>query len=346
MLFLICIIPFSLVFIVKHYYPKEMTWLELSAACLGSIIVGSCVYYTSLYSEMSDTQILSGYVTGKERDVVSCEHSYSCNCRTVRTGKTTSTRCKTCYRHSFDIDWLVKSNIKNFKISRVDSQGLLEPRRYTDAIINEPVAVQDTYTNYVKGAKDSLFNLTKYTNYTDMPEYPLNVYDYYKLDRTIVYSGINAPKKEYDTMLSEILKTLGSSKEVNIVLVLSNKDLENSLKLQTKFLGGKKNDVVIVVGTKNYPKIDWVNVFGWSKNEMLNVKLRDDIYRLGNLSANTLSPVIVNDVNKFYVRREMKDFEYLKDEIHPSMTMMIVAFIISLLCSIGLSWTFVKHEVM
>ena len=153
-------------------------------------------------------------------------------------------------------------------------------------------------------------------------------------------------KKEYDTMLSEILKTLGSSKEVNIVLVLSNKDLENSLKLQTKFLGGKKNDVVIVVGTKNYPKIDWVNVFGWSKNEMLNVKLRDDIYRLGNLSANTLSPVIVNDVNKFYVRREMKDFEYLKDEIHPSMTMMIVAFIISLLCSIGLSWTFVKHEVM
>ena len=53
-----------------------------------------------------------------------------------------------------------------------------------------------------------------------LPEYPLEIYDYYKINRTIV-DGVTIPdKSSYDDMLSELLKKLGETKQVNVPIVL------------------------------------------------------------------------------------------------------------------------------
>lgn len=343
MIFLICLIPFIIPFLMKLKYKNEITWPELAISCTISCLIAITVYNSSLYAEMIDVQVLSGQVNSKERKVVGCEHDYKCHCTTHTTysnGKaTTSTKCQTCYEHSYDVSWIVKSNIENFKISRIDRQGLIEPPRYTKAYIGEPVAITNSYTNYVKGAKNSLFNMNQYKDLSNLPEYPSHIYDYYKINRVIDLTG-KVDTEPYNNAIAEMLKVLGSSKQVNVVLVF-DKEYQNSLKLKAKFLGGKKNDIVIVVGGED---LNWVNVFSWSKNEMLNVKLKDDLMALGALNSKNFMEVVETNIKTHYVRREMKEFEYLKDSIEPSTNMVILALVLSIITSIGLSIWSVKNE--
>lgn len=348
MIFLICIIPLLIPFVVKHYYPKDVSWKELTLSSVASCLIAVIVYYSSMYAELSDVQIISGQVIEKKSYDSSCNHSYKCPpCRTssYKCGKSTCYRtvCNTCYEHRFDRNWLIKSDIENFEIPRVDRQGLTEPPRFTQAYIGEPVASTMYYDNYVKGAKDSLFNLNQYQDLGNMPIYPSEVFDYYKINR-VVNLGTNVKTEPYNQLIAEKLKTLGKAKEVNVVLVFSNQSYKDSLKLKTAWLGGKKNDVVVVIGLKD-ETLQWTNVFSWSKTPMVEVGIKTDLSELSSIEPNQVVNIITDNIQKHYVRREMKEFEYLKDSIEPSTTAIVIAIILSITISIGLSILSIKYDI-
>lgn len=355
MIFLICLLPLLLISIGKFLFPRKVTWVEYGISCTASVLMICIIYYSSMYSEMADTQVLSGYVTKKDTEIVHCRHSYECppcyyTTTTTGTGKNRRTHrtkhCSTCYRHPFDKDWTVYSTLGNYDISKVDSQGLIEPKRWTVAYEKEPVAKTVMYTNYVKGAKDSLFNLKQYKNSKEtFPVYPDDVYDLYRIDRVIA-DGVNLPdRKALNDGLSEVLSRIGAPKQVNMVLVFTNKNIERAFHLKDNWLQGRKNDLVVVIGTKSYPNIDWVEVFGWSKTSMVNVKLKSDIKDLQTVNPSTLFPVIEADVSKYYQRREMKEFEYLKDSIEPSTDTILWSLIIGLIISIGATVFSIKNDI-
>lgn len=356
MLFLFCIIPLCIPFITKHFFNRDLTWKELGICVVAPIVLMCCFYFGAYYTETADVEILNGAVTQKTRDEVHCRHSYDCNCyytystRRDSHGRSHTSRtkhCSTCYEHRFDVDWDVATSVGNYSIDKVDRQGLIEPPRWTAVSIGEPVSKTSSYTNYVLGAKNSLFNLSQYQQYANMvPEYPKAIYDLWKIDR-VVQIGTNIPNKaDINQGLSEILSLIGPKKQVNIVLVTTNKAEDFSYAIRNKWLGGKKNDLIITVGIDNTNKINWVKVFGWSNNQMVYIRLRDDLMKVGNITdtANILS-VISTDVAQFYQRKHMKDFEYLKDEVQPSMTTLLIGLILSVLLSIGLTWYCVKKDV-
>lgn len=317
--------------------------VQAGVATVISIMVIAAIYH----KDMGDTAIINGQVTGKERVRVSCGHSYQCNCYTTcsGSGKTRScTRhCSTCYEHSYDVDWRVYTSVGNLEIDRIDRQGTHEPPRWTAVAIGEPASNTQSHINYVKAAPQSLFSMNnlesdaaKYGNM--IPNYP-KIYDYYRINR-VLQVGTTYPKaKELNDDLNMALRTLGAAKQVNInVIFVETTDTQYRYALERSWLGGKKNDVTVILGLDNTGTFSWVDTMTFGKNsgnEMLAVLMRDRIKELATnqqfSNPDMLSEVMVKTITSDFHRKEMKDFEYLKEDYSPSDTAIIWFVIIQLL---------------
>jgi hypothetical protein len=315
------------------------------AALIVLAVVGPLVvligYGGVLFHNRVDTEVWNGEVTKKYSEHVSCEHSYSCNCRTQ--GKTTT--CDTCYEHDYDVDWKVENTAgDDIKIRRIDAQGLYEPPRWSQIHIGDPVAQTHRFINYVMGAKDSLFNTreqkTLIGTYKSMiPSYPDGIYDYYKIRRVLLVG--NVPMNEltlnaWNQQLALMLRPLGPRKQVNVILVLTTvQDPNFANALRAAWLGSKKNDVVAVIGTSHYPTVDWVRVFSWSDNEAFKIQLADAIQDKGTLDPVDTTTLIGGWVNRDFQRKHMKDFSYLAWESTPSMSACVIIALLSLAATAG-----------
>ena len=348
---ILLLIPLFWPWISRFFWPHKITVKEvlINIGIVSTITV--VTYAFAMIGASIDTEIWNGYVTDKHSEHVSCEHSYQCNCRTVTTGygknKTTQTVCDTCYEHAFDVDWVVESNIGDeVTIDRVDRQGLLEPPRWTKVTIGEPFSHEHTFRNYIKSNPDSLFNnkdlVEKYKDI--LPNYP-EVYDYYRINRVITV-GITVPSKnEWNIGLSEILKTLGKKKKCNIVMVITNAgDREYANALKEHWLGGKKNDLIIVVGCTKYPNIDWVEVFSWSKDKILEVEIRDGLQELTLEEVDKGVKLIQKEVNKHFNKIDMEEYKYLTEQNIPPTWVILTTVIISLIASAGVTYLAYKED--
>ncbi len=343
MLWLLLLIIVVIALLCKLRWSKTITWTEAGVQTAVVCFLVISVYELSMFSASYDVETLNGKVTGKEKEWVSCEHSYSCHCKTVSSGsgknKTTRRVCDTCYRHFNDWNWNVKTSLGDFTISRIDDRGYYKPPRWTAVQNNQPVAFPHVYTNYVKAAPDSLFHpILDFKG--DLPEYP-GFYDYQYSDRVI---GVSKDQKIWNEVLATSLNDRGRIKQVNYVIVFTNKSPIFADALQSKWIGGKKNDIVVVLGVKTYPNIDWVKVFSWSKQDIVNVSLRNAL-----LDSKTVDPYktlsIINDnVDKFYVRRPMSDFKYLENDVQPSAWIVVLTLIIGVISSIALAYHFHRNE--
>lgn len=288
--------------------PQEHTILfSLIFIILSSIVQFSLAYYGKM-----DTEILSGYVTKKYSEKVLCEHSYDCNCHNVKRGSSYNRECSTCYEHLYDVSWVVESTVGNTYIDRVNRQGTTTPPRFTSVSLGEPFATTHSFYNHVKKSKNSLF----YNEPTkDVSEYPETIYDYYKINRVVNEDKTIPASLEtiLNNELSEQLKTVGTNKQVNVVLYFTKKPESYGIEVKKAWLGGKKNDVVVVIGSNDGKNIDWNHVFGWSKHDTLNISIRNELYDHKNIDGDMLN-IIFTNINKFWVRNEMSNFAYLEEE--------------------------------
>lgn len=343
-------IPVIVALGAKLYWPHHITWQELGISLLISAAIGGAVVAAGYHRDFADTEVISGQVTGKAKVRVSCSHSYQCYCYTTCSGygksRSCSRHCSTCYEHSNDWDWDVFTNIGTMTIDRVDRRGSNEPHRWSIVMNGDPVARPHYYKNWIKGSPESLFHaMDVYGLEKTIPAYP-KFYDYYKIDRVIPTGGMKIPElRQWNDDLSAIMRELGPKKQANVIVIFTKKDRMFVEALRTKWLGGKKNDVILIVGSKNYPKIDWVDVVSWTDSFIFKVKLRDEIRDLKNIDRNAFMTTIRKNVNTFYVRKPIKDFEYLEDAIKPPVWVLILGFILSLLTSIGMSWYTYVNEI-
>lgn len=314
--------------VCRFVFPQRFNNFETMLIGVGSVILGLILMLIISWTSTTDFDILNGQITGKKMHRVSCEHSYQCMCVTVSTGKNSSTTiCQTCYEHPFDQDWDVYSSVGNFAIEREDSQGLVEPKRWDQVKIGEPASKKEYVTNYILASPDSLFHTksfqddnVKYGKW--LPSYN-TVYDYYRYHH--VYNMVPSLKesKQYNDAIGNILKSLGAKKQVNIDMVFVPTDDRNYKNaLARHWLGGKKNDVVVVIGITQYPKIAFADAFTFANsthNEMLVVKLQQDIEAVGDVSkVNDVVNVINDDTTKYFHRDNMSNYKYLKDDFVPS----------------------------
>lgn len=346
-LLLLLVFPLAWPVMAKLIWKHEYTFAELFLnVCVGVIIV-TVGWYAGKFSQVADREVLNGEVVSKASEQVTCEHTYSCNCRQVCSGsgdrKSCSTQCDTCRDHAYDVDWSLKTTLGDIKISRVDRRGLTEPPRFSVAKPGDPVADTHLYTNYIKGSPDSLFNtlqdkaaLAKYKD--KIPEYPLEIYDYHYLNR-VLSLGVPVPEvSSWNLDLAMRLRKLGPQKQVNLI-VLFTKEADQAFAdaLRVAWLGGKKNDVIVVLGTPSYPEIQWTRVISWTDKEVFKVQLRDALWDLKTVDQKTVLDTIERHVVKDFERKKMEDFKYLEAAIEPPGWVIALLAVISVIASVGLS---------
>lgn len=329
---------------------KGINWKEFACivgACL--VVAGSSAGIVSCANK-HDTEILNGRVTGKTRDEVHCRHSYECNCRSCNCDKkgNCSRCCDTCYEHSYDVDWDVASTVGGFSIDTIDRQGLRQPPRWTSTVIGEPASVTHSYENFVKASPGSLFRHQgleeKYQ--ASLPEEPQNIYDYWHLNRLITVNVAVDDPRAWNKALEELNADLGAPKQANIIVVLvKNMPQDWYYALEEKWIGGKKNDVVLVVSVDDALKPQWATIMCWTTNEIFKVKLRDDVMNDQVLTKDAIIADLRTNVSQYFVRKPMADFQYLEAELTPSTTEWVITLIISLLVGIGLTIFFEFNDV-
>jgi hypothetical protein len=351
---LLLIIPLLWPIVAKAIWKNEITFGELAINLVVGIAVVVLGWAAGRHLQMADSEVLNGELSQKYSERVSCEHSYQCNCRKTCTGsgkdRSCSETCDTCYEHNWDVDWVLDTTVGKIKVDRVNRQGTQEPPRFSRAQQGDPVARTHVFENYIKAAPDSLFNAMSEQQLKaqfagKLPAYPLQVYDLYNLDHVLV-SGFSLPDlPAWNRDLSLMLRTLGPAKQVNVVVVfVNNADSQYAQALRAEWLGGKKNDVVVVIGTTQYPKIDWVSVFSWTDKELFKVQLRDDLSDLGTADRTKVLGVIQGHVSKSFVRKPMADFAYLQDLIEPPTWVIGSLVLLSLVVSVGLSVYLARNE--
>lgn len=351
--FALFIIPLVVAVVTWKVTNGKVTGKEL--ACQLGVQAALCIGGAVLlhYANMYDREVWNGVVTGKNSEHVSCTHTHSCNCRQScsGSGKNQSCHevCDQCPDHPFDVDWnVLTSNRETIKIDREDTQGLIQPSRWSAVRIGEPTSVEHAYKNYIKGSPDTLFRHQGYVEKYKgkLPKYP-RVQDYYRINRLVSVNGawVDNPGA-WNADLDKLNAEVGAPKQANILVVLvKNLPAEFYYGLEESWIGGKKNDIVVVVGVDDQAVPQWAKIMAWSKNEMIKIKLRDDIMDTkGPLVRDTFLATVKADVNAHYQRKPMADFQYLEASITPTTGQLAIGIVVSLLVAIGLSWYFATHD--
>lgn len=344
MIFVIVAVAMIIPLVWMIYKKQEFTILEFLLSVLFGLFVAFICDTVSTIVNSSDAQIINGRVVNKTRDEVSCSHSYDCRCHTVKTKDGSRRECDTCYEHSYDVDWNVKSDIGSIRIDRIDRRGLKEPPRFTQVKIGEPYSERVFYRNPIKGNPYSLYNKSTLSMVEawgpKLPEYP-EIGDYYRIDRVLT-SGF-APKdlNIWQADLSNINRDLNPLKKVNVNLVLtSEKSLDFVQALDAKWIGGKKNDVTAIVSANADQSINWVRVLSYSADSRLKVYLRDHLLEVGTVDREKFMKIIAADVSVFYQHESFRKFDYLSSSTEMSDIAFYVSLIITILSSFWICWFF------
>lgn len=349
------ILPLLWPFVAKALWKHEIVAWEIAANIAIGALVVLIGWYGGRVSLMADREVVNGQVTQKESHRVTCNHSYSCNCYETCTTRSDGSRscsqsCSTCYEHAFDVNYTLMTTVGNLDINRVDRQGIQVPPRFSIAAIGDPVARTRTFDNYVRAAPHSLFNSVTeqaaYKQFENMyPKYPDATYDYHYINRVLVVGAKVPDAAEYNKKLALALRTLGPEKQANAIFVFSgSKDPLYAEALRANWLGAKKNDIVVVMGTPNYPEVEWVKVISWTDNQLFKVQLADAILELKTLTPDVVVSALAAYTQKMFQRKHMRDFEYLKWEIELPTWLIILLVLSSLAASVGASFFFSTNE--
>lgn len=200
----------------------------------------------------------------------------------------------------------------------------------------EPVTSLRSFENRVKAAP-SVFSFSKVPTNINVYPWPTNP-NWRKSDRLLGTAIVLVNQYKWDCLNS----TLGSFKKVNLIMVgFGKQGDEYGHWQQAKWVGGKKNDLVITFGggTRKKPA-EWVYVFGWTENEL--VKKNIESLLMEYPINDDLIPLISAEVTKHYVKKDWHKFDYIS--IQPPGWSYWLYFILMILSQSGLYVYFHSNE--
>jgi hypothetical protein len=344
-LMLLMIVPTLIALFCLFFFKGKIMLWEFFGQLLVVALVISAGFWISYAGRVSDTEIWNGKVTERKRVEVSCEHSYKCNCSTDKDGHE---HCSTCYEHNYDVDWNVYATTgESLEIEREDRQGLVEPKRWDAVYPGEPFSSMHHFENYIRANPDSVLLGTK----GDMeqfgklvPEYNDKVYDYYKHDPVINMGVPNVDMQSWNWLIREVNKELGPVKQINnIVILVPTNDQAYMFALKDAWLGGKKNDDVVVIGSTDGHRIGFADVMTWSTNKAFAIDLKHKIEDIGTLDKkDDIQQAILTISKAEFVRMHMHDMKWLIRSYEPSNATLWWLFFIAVIVEAGLAFASIK----
>jgi len=362
---LLFIIPFLVwIGIAKTFFHFDFSWGEVAIQSFVTMAVILFIFATGSASQTRDTKIVNGVVTQLEPKQKNCPSGWVSSSdsfcteyrtRSVKVGESCSTvnKVRTCtpiYKteYNYDYPWerryFVKTDIDTtFEIDRVDRQGSNTPPRFFEIVIGDPVAISVPYTNYIKGASESLFNKT----YEELPPiaYP-KIRDYYKVYRFLVY-GVEFNADDFNQWNKKIAQLNSNVRKTgaNFVLIVT-KDNQNFGEMMAQAWDAHNiNDIVATVGMDGN-NVEWVDVRSWSDNSIVEVEIRDSILNIGTLDIDKITATVEQSIMEGFQLKSMDDFEYLAEDIPPPTWAIVLALIVLIIITPVVTYIFNKYDVI
>lgn len=188
----------------------------------------------------------------------------------------------------------------------------------------EPCTKTAYFENKIK-ATPNLFQFVKVPTNIQVYPWPENP-NWNRSDRLIGTASILIDNLKFDQMNS----ILGPLKKVNVIIIgFGNKDESYAEYQQAKYIGGKKNDLVVCFGGGSRLKgADWVKVFGWTESEL--VKRNLETIFLTNPINDDILPIITKEIKLNYKIKDWHKFDYIvvrpPDWIYP--LFLVILFLI------------------
>lgn len=339
---------------------KTVTWWEYAISSGAGFIVAGIMHWAAVSGMIDDTETWSGKVYQTiyspewvERWIEHHSESYECG---------TKDNPRTCTRHWTTVEydthhehWTVlvdfgieqtawEVNQQTYDLITKEFGGRIESGPLQDFnhggtyysgnrntyIKNNhtgfvcPVTQLKSFENRVK-ASPSVFSFIQVPTNVMVYPYPKNQ-NCWQSDRLL-----GRARQDIDIFaLDQLNARLGPDKKVNVIIIGFNGDDTSLFEYQrAKFLGGKKNDLVICYSDTK------AKCFGWSDSEIC--KRNIETLFLQNKIDNTILSLLEKEIRLNYKIKEWKDFDYLS--IEPQTRHFVWFFIIMGLTQVGV-WAF------
>ena len=335
---------------------REVTPLEALAqiALVGALLGGG--WLLARWAAVRDVEIWNARVASKRAGTESCCHSYRCHCHMSCSGsgkkRHCHEECDTCYRHDHDLTWTIESTLGETVFSdRCSPPETPPPRVFAATGLGDPTAQEHPYTNYLR-ADPGRFHRELLGRFAGrLPAYP-RVSGF--AARRFLFVDISEPAADdLDAALARLEPDLFAARRANaIVVVVAEADPAYADALAAAWLGGKDNDVVLVVGAPAYPAIAWARVLAWNRARGPEDELKDNLQtrveRLGTFDGAVLLGILGDEIERHYVQRPVSDFAGLMHRATPPRMAMLLLVLLGLLGSCVLtcvlSWNRSRYQ--
>lgn len=351
LLFVLVAVPVLVGAVAFFLGKRRITPFEviIQVGVVGALIVGG--YYLTRWGGVQDYELWNGRIASKPWGSTSCCHSYECNCREECTTNEKKERvckqvCQTCYRHSSDYYHdAYTSNGERVYHSGCDQTT---PSDWSAIRIGDPTVVEHRYTNYIKADPDEVIRAATKHFDAKLPAYP-QIVSRWKARRFLFVGIVSAEGMQLDYALDEINADLGAVKQVNlIVVVVDEADPAYFDALVEDWLGGKKNDVVLVIGAPQFPAIGWARVMAWNEatggEDEFKGAIAARVQALGTFDGKVILQILREEVERGYKRQSFTKFEYLMARAQPPGWAVALLFGLGLGLSSLLQWFFWRNR--
>lgn len=314
------------------YRSREVNWMEWLGGSAVGFALALIFQFVSVAGMTHDVETWSGRIESATHWPRWVEQYQQAHTRTVGSGKNarTETYYTTEYR-THPEHWTASTTIpdehdisesfyqevlQNFggKITteRPSKSGFYSGDRNSYVAYNTtgyiyPVTALKWWENRVKAAP-TLFSFAKVPTNVVVHPWPENE-NWRQSDRLVGTAAGDFNMLEFDRMNAR----LGPIKMVNVIMVgFVDKDGSIAEWQRAKWLGGKKNDLVLCYGGVSKGKPTWAKVFGWSDSEICKRNL-ETILISNTVGARTLG-LIEKEITDGYTIKDWTAFDYITVE--------------------------------
>jgi len=355
---------------------KEYIWKEFGIQA-GATFVFVVLIYSLLFStttDLIDNEYWSAKVSKFEyyeewKEEVTYTESYSCG---------SSKNPKTCTRTKTRIDYhppywqITTSNDETVRITKSEYRSASKQFGHKEVNISRynqvswddgdkyvsvpniviPTAVSHTYENLVKAVKSNVVHTKVPQSDIDLAlkagtlrDYPTRYKDKFgapKLNRFIDVTGV--VKSDYINPLNDMSIAIGQVKQGNPIIYVVNEPRSFTDVISQHWAKGKKNDITLVVGVDDSGVVVWSDVITYTNNTDFIVDMQNDFIGLDmNKDSTKILEIYKKHVHNQYVRKPMKEFAYLKDNITLEWYWQLLIFLMNAALTTFITWKFLNN---
>lgn len=340
-LYFSCLVPIF-VGTFLFFFSKKVVWWEWLAGSAAAFLVAGIVHWTSFNSQTADFETWSGQITHARQ--FSAWHEayqeavYRTETYTTGSGKNRQTHTRQVFSHwrnctrwhseyfscysnidtsysiskdqynRWKIQWQNETKVRGDRSTLEHNSRQIggDPFDYETScpnLIIEPIHCQKSVVNRLKAAQ-SVFNFVKVSAETEklLFKYPESD-NPFSSNRVLGTAASKISTKQWDILNAK----LGPIKKVNLIIAgFDSPDHTLAESQKSLWIGGKKNDLVLVYGN------GWARVFGWSDSDILKRDLEQLL--LQNPIDEKLLPQIEELILAEYEKTNWHKFDHLSVE--------------------------------